>query len=307
MFFNTDYQTEESIFLNYLRINRNKKIYFERLSGNNGDTLIVKGAEHVLMKAGCIIVEHPAMAELILINGGGAMNDIWGGASVHILEKYRRDYSTLPIIMAPSTYRFQHINFIRVCEINKSPLVLFARDKISEQILYNINLPDNVNIMVSQDLAFELHDNEFFINLLHKYHNNYVLIAMRKDREGSAGILTRTKGTWLPQQIRRPLSRLRDRLVAFKNQDVLGKIIQEERIPKNALKVFRDISVSVSFEEFVSTICNATIIITDRMHVGILGHMLNKQVILCSGVYHKIKGVFELSMLGPNSRTRLYQ
>lgn len=307
MLLDNNCQTRDSAFLNCLSMNYNKKVYFEPLRGNNGDALILKGAKRVLRKARCTLVEHPESAQLILINGGGAVSDVWGGATVRVIEDYRRRFPNLPIVVGPSTYRFQGIDFAKVLEIIKSPLTLFARERISAQLLGEINLPTHVAVRISQDFAFELQDSDFIKDLLDKCQENHVLIAMRKDREGSAGILAKTRGTRLPQRIRRPLSRIRDRLIALRSQNVIEEIIKEERIPKNTRRIYRDVSVSVSFEDFIASICDAALIITDRLHVGILGHMLKKRVVLRGGGYHKIKGVYELSMSGSGSRTRLYQ
>jgi len=297
--------TEKTEFHLFLETLRHKKIYFEPLAGNHGDTLIVMGAKHVLEKAGCGLVEDPEKAEVILINGSGGMNDIWKGA-LEKLACYRKEYPELPTVVAPSSYRFKDYDFRAICEISQVPLILFARERISEQIVKETDLPSHVRVKVSHDLAFELKDSDFVRALADKCRSGHILIVARKDREGSAGVLAKTKGTWIPKKIRRPFSWMRDRLVAFRSRDVIGEILREENIPKDVQRIYRDVSSSVSFEEFLDAICGAALIVTDRLHVGILGHLLNKRVVLRPGIYHKIKGVYELSMSGPNSRTSLW-
>ena len=130
---------------------------------------------------------------------------------------------------------------------------------------------------------------------------------MRKDEEGSAGILAKIRGIWLPRKIRRLFIPIRDKLVALVSFDAIKAILKEEGVSEDIPKIYSDISSSVGFDEFVTTICNAALIITNRLHVGVLGHMLNKRVVLIPGTYHKIEGVYKLSMSGTGSQTKLYK
>jgi exopolysaccharide biosynthesis predicted pyruvyltransferase EpsI len=54
---------------------------------------------------------------------------------------------------------------------------------------------------------------------------------------------------------------------------------------------------------------DAALIITDRLHVAVFGHLLGKRVVMVCGpgpVGEKLKGVYDFSMSGPDSRTSLY-
>ena len=300
----------ESPFLHFMRRVADKKTYLETfVRGNNGDQLILMGTKHVMKKVGCITVGGPQEAEQILFRGSGSINDIWRGG-ITVLEKYRRDFPNIPPIVGPSTYIFRQVDIGSVLNISDAPLTMFARDELSEKFVREIDLPDSVEVKVSPDLAFELTDTSFIVDLLGKRRQKNVLIAMRKDCEGAAGILTKIRGTWLPEKVRRPLSWVRDRLVSLRSRDVIETIIKRENMPRNIPKIYRDVSVSVGFDEFLRMICDAALVITDRLHVGILGHMLNKRVVLiCSGEYHrhKLKGVYDLSMSGPGSNTTLLE
>jgi exopolysaccharide biosynthesis predicted pyruvyltransferase EpsI len=169
-----------------------------------------------------------------------------------------------------------------------------------------MDLPPCVDVQVSPDLAFELGGTDFICKLREKLLEKYILIAMRRDQEGPAGILARTHARWLPKQVRKPLSKLRDRLTAYRSQDVVNEILRHERIPGGIPRIYRDVSEALSFDEFVHVISNSRTIITDRLHSGILGFLLNKRVILIPREDHKVKGVYELNMSGPNSRTTLW-
>jgi len=294
----------ESAFSRHLKSLRGHRVYLEPLAGNNGDALILLGMKHLLDKAGLRMVARPEQAQHILINGGGAMNDIWR-AGLDVIARYRRRYPSLPVTVGPSSYRFNGIDFGAICDISTVPLFLFARERISGAIIRQEVPRPHVKVMVSPDLAFELADSDFIRELSSNCNEQHVLIAMRKDIEGATKLLSRTRGTWLPQRLRRPLSRLRDRLTALKSRDVIGAILESAALPRSIPRLYRDVSVSVSFAEFTEAIRNAALIITDRLHIGILGYLLEKRVVLRPGAYHKIRGVYELSMSGPNSRTTL--
>jgi exopolysaccharide biosynthesis predicted pyruvyltransferase EpsI len=186
---------------------------------------------------------------------------------------------------------------------------------MSAESLREANLPTHCEVYTSQDPAFELQGSDFIRNLVHESSEKHVLIAMRKDEyirmdKPLAGrLLARAKGHWVPKEIRRPLSWLRDRMVASVSRDIIKDILQQEKASRGLPKIYRDVSSSVSFEEFVAAIRDAALIITDRLHVSILGHLLGKRVVIVCGpgpVGEKLKGVYDFSMSGPNSRTKLY-
>ena len=295
---------KKSEFQLFLENHQDKNVYFEPLDGNHGDTLILMGAKHVLQKARIRLTEQAKKASLIVINGSGGMNDIWMGG-LEKLKYYRKTYPDTPLVVGPSSYRFENFDFNTICKISQAPLTLFAREHFSEELLRQICMPAYVTIKVSPDLAFELCDTKFIADLKANCRAEHMLIAMRKDREGSAGVLAKTR-IWLTGKLRRPLSKIRDRLVAFRSHDVIAEIMRQEQCPQDIPKIYRDVSSSLSFDEFLSVICRSAFTITDRLHVGILSHLLNKRVILRPGIYHKIRGVYEMSLSGPNSLTILW-
>jgi exopolysaccharide biosynthesis predicted pyruvyltransferase EpsI len=296
---------KDSPFVAYLRSVQGEKVFVEPLAGNNGDALILMGLEHVISKTGLSVVRNPREAGRILVNGGGAMSDVWL-AGFDVIARYRREYPHVPVVVGPSTFRFRGFDFGRVSGIGRAPLILFARDRISQELATEAAKEPHVSIRVSDDLAFELGDTDFIRGLTQSSSEQHVLVAMRKDREGRAKILAKAKGTWLPKVIRRPLSKIRDRLVAKRSGDIIEQIINQQGVEPRMRRLCRDVSVSVSFHDFVATVRDAALIITDRLHVGILGHLLNKKTVLFDSEYHKIRGVYEMSMSGQGTRTVLW-
>ena len=59
-----------------------------------------------------------------------------------------------------------------------------------------------------------------------------------------------------------------------------------------------DISLAETcrFEDFLQNVARASVIVTTRLHVAILGQLLNRRTYLVEGSYHKFRGVFEYSM-----------
>jgi len=302
-------QEQKSAFYRFMESVRDRKTYFDELPGGNcGDTLILMGTKHLLQKTCCKLVGSLENAEQIIIRGCGSMVDVWQ-SDFKTFVNYRTNYPDIPLIVGPSTYRFRNVNFRKVCEISSSPFIFFARDNISAGVLREVGMPEHCDVRVSQDSAFELRDSEFIANIVKNAAEKHVLIAMRKDKEGVAGVLVKMRGTWLPKKIRRPLSWIRDRMVARVSKDTISTILEHENVPKGLPTIYRDVAASLCFDEFVATIRDAALIVTNRLHVSVLGYLLNKRVtLICSGDYHrhKLKGVYDLSMSGPNSRTSLY-
>ncbi len=65
-----------------------------------------------------------------------------------------------------------------------------------------------------------------------------------------------------------------------------------------------DISLAetCSFDGFLHHVARAAVIVTTRLHVAILGHLLNHETYLVEGSYHKFRGVFDFSMQQGSTR-----
>jgi exopolysaccharide biosynthesis predicted pyruvyltransferase EpsI len=296
----------ESSFLQYMRSLGGPSIHLEVLKGNNGDQLIWMGIAEVLRKTGLHAGRTPHDADLILINGGGAMNDLWPEGAAQVLEALIGVAPDKDIVVGPSSYWFRKLDFPAILRKSSGRITLFCRERRSEEFLRSLDLPPQVTVMLSQDLAFELRDSEFLREQLSLAQDRQVLCAMRKDCEGEAGVFARTRASWLPAPIRKPLSWLRDRLVANRSADRLTPILRSiSPRPAASEIVYRDISVSLDFHGFCREVRNSRAVITNRLHVGILGSLLGKRVHLLRGAYHKIDGVYEYS-LSENSAVSLH-
>jgi exopolysaccharide biosynthesis predicted pyruvyltransferase EpsI len=304
-----------SPFREYMEGVKHRKTYFLELEhGNNGDHLIAMGIRRVLKEANTEIVDCAQAADQIVMDGGGRFQDAFPRA-FEIIARHRRNYPSIPLIMAPQVFRVERVDFRGICAQATSPLILFARDHFSAASLREADLPVYCEVHLSQDPAFELSGSSFIMELIETSSEKHVLIAMRKDEfiadpdSLRARFLHRAKGTWLPKSIRRPLSMLRDRVIARVSGDAITVVLEQEKVARGLPKIYRDISVSISFPEFVAAVRDAAVVITDRLHVAVFAYLLRKRVvILCEQEYlwPKLKGVYDFSMSAEGSRTTLY-
>ena len=286
-----------SAFSLFLATKSSEKIFFEPLNGNNGDRLIRMGMQELFSQHKITSTETPDEADIILLCGGGACNDEWPTGAAQVLETYLKRFPHKEIIVGPSSYHFRELDFAGIVNQTRSKVTLFSREQISHQLLKDYRFGNHVSLAISQDLAFELAQSPFIEEQINKSRNDLFLCALRKDREGDAGILAKTSASWLPDPIRIPLSRLRDRLVANRKSGVINEVIARMDPKVETSNIFyRDVSVSVDFQTFCQNIRETQAILTNRLHIAILGSLLNKEVYLIPGSYHKIEGVYNYSL-----------
>jgi exopolysaccharide biosynthesis predicted pyruvyltransferase EpsI len=198
----------------------------------------------------------PSETELILFEGGGYMSDIWYGPT---LLKQIIKQCNAPVAICPQSYLFTRTRFEEYFK-DKRPVYLFCREKYSFELLSEMNLPNNVYVSVSPELAFYLTRDDL-TEFVESRTGDYDLVSFRDDRESAI------------------------------NQDMKKKVIRESNNPLVA-----DISMKRTLKDFVSTVYNANHIYTDRLHVAILSKILGKQATLYGNKYHKNKGVWEYSL-----------
>jgi exopolysaccharide biosynthesis predicted pyruvyltransferase EpsI len=297
---------QQSPFALFLGSLKHESLYFEELEGNNGDRLIQMGMRELFRQLGIHPVATPGEADCILLNGGGAANDFWPSGTAQVLQSYLKEFPDKKFVVGPSSFHFTRLDFASIVNATKAPLTLFCREHTSLGLLQKMPLGAHVDVQLSPDLAFELRDSDFIAQQMEDLRETHILCAMRKDCEGNAGLLTKTAAPWLPAVLRRPLSKLRDRLVAGKSSDILSPILNEISSSQKSPVVYRDVSVSVPFEEFCQQIRHSREIVTNRLHIAIFGSLLGKPVHLLPGSYHKITGVYDFS-LKANPSVRLHQ
>jgi len=210
------------------------------------------------------------------------------------------------VIVEPWTYYLPSQPVFRV-PAGRAPVVLFARGASSLELesgkLAYSGLP--VSFGIDHDMAFHLRGSEF-VQRLSGRAAEHALIVERFDIENPARSLHRSSKARriasvlspgpLKQMVRPVLSQLRGvRSTPFKSEAELllaRRGLQAERHRSGDISR----SDSYSFDEFTRLIAQSSMVVTQRLHVGILAALLGKETWLDDRGYFKIREIYEHSM-----------
>lgn len=205
---------------------------------------------------------HECSADVILIQGGANLNDMWGHG-LHILRNIIKNSPLSRIIVAPQSYWFKNTRFQNLLKNSRQEIDLFARERYSHSLLCAMDLPRNAHVYLSQDSAFYLSKTDF-----HPTQGSYDLICPRLDKES---------------------------LVNWNIEDMQNcDIIDLRGSIENVL--IGDISCYVDFDYFVKIVEGAKRVFTDRLHIAIFSTIMGKTTFLYPNCYYKNKGVYEYSL-----------
>ena len=306
-------------FLEFLEANKQKKVFVDPCSGNNGDLLIWKGMQEALHKVGVRLVESEADAELFVINGGGMFIDGYK-QGVGKIDHYSNAYPDVPLCVAPNSFYFERVDFGRYLDMRMAPLTLFCREKYSKKYIDRL-LEERplVAAHLDHDLAFHLAGSKFIAEIQSQYRSpekGAVLVVDRMDHErpGNSQKPSKIKKLYnfvVPKFIKDVI-----RTQRVKHRDNRGTAFTRGALEliKNNIPGFNfskvktaDISRNdiFSFDDFIREVAVAEFVFTNRLHVGILAHLLGRTVYMMEGSYHKMTGIYEYSMSHQIS-TKLY-
>ena len=287
------------------------RVFFEELTGNNGDRLILQGAYDALGKAGITPVASPLEAETIVITGGGGMIESSrrgiGGLREHLDRRPEQ-----AVIVLPQSYKFETLDFAALFEGRSAPVTLFARERYSLEILMGLDFPRGVRIGLDHDLAFRLKSGPFIDRLRGSAASKHVLIVERADGEATTAARHTAIGVpainrFVPAPLKIALKRRIRAAQASRNAKTsdfvrtMSRRVQELHPETASLPVFAsDISDpgNTDFEGFCRSIAEAAVVVSNRLHVGVLAAMIGKPTYVLSNNYHKIAGIAAYSMGG---------
>jgi len=196
--------------------------------------------------------------DFVLLQGGGYMSDLFGLCEGCRLLEAISSYK--PIVVAPQTFYFINLDFSKILKKITNKIYLFCREEQSFRLLQKMDLPDHVFTSVSHDTAFYFDKSDFGDRK-----NGYDLLSFRKGSEAK---------------------------LSFSEKKALIKYLAD-----NGRKIYNiDASVSGTYQDFVKLIRNADRIFTDRLHVGIVGSILEKETFLFPNIYFKNKAVYDYSL-----------
>jgi exopolysaccharide biosynthesis predicted pyruvyltransferase EpsI len=279
------------------------RVNFEPMWGNHGDTLILKGALKFLKDAGKVITSAPSREHVLVVNGGGAMAQPWGG--LQLLQKYlEQDFKKI-VVLPSSFYGDEELFKVhQLAKAKKVDLTLFARDKESQKRVERI-FCDTARIIVSHDMAFYLTKAD--LNLSNATTRApYVLIVERRDAELSTGVTTARawrvpfKGA-IPAAAKRSVKRMLERRDASGSSFASWclQIAKEDGYSVENF-VYGDVSdgLKYSYDDFLRLVLDAEVVFTTRLHVAILRDIFGKPCYLHStgGEYKKNESVYDHSL-----------
>jgi exopolysaccharide biosynthesis predicted pyruvyltransferase EpsI len=283
-----------------------RKIFFEPLRGNHGDDLIKIASLRFLEDRKKILVNSPAEANAIVINGGGGMTSEWGFISY--ISKYIEEGAKTVIVFPSSIHEKEEVirEILDLAKSKRCELLIFAREKETFNRLVKF---DCMKLFLSHDMAFYLKGQDIFREYLGGNagkKKSYSLIVERRDSEGTTNI-SRGKAyripfkKYIPDFLKRPVKRALTHKEA--NTEFYNKcrdIIVADGSGDDDI-VALDISSKglVSFREFISTVVNANHVFTNRLHVCILRNIFNKSCYLLptGGQYKKNESIYAHSMV----------
>jgi len=165
-------------------------------------------------------------------------------------------YFDCPIVVGPQSCQFERTDPTSIFERIPNETHFFCRERYSYDIM-----EDATRSCDHVDVYLE-DDTALYLekeNLpVRAYEDDYALVAMRMDQDSSEPMIQ--------QDIRAPV------------------------------KVSDISKMKETFEEWVNTAAQASHVYTDRLHVAILGAILNKPVTWYNTGYHKNQGVYEYSL-----------
>ncbi len=248
-------------------------------------------------------------ASLIVLNGGALMTAFYK-RGFEILRWYNRDYADTLLAFIPATFGFEPDSFSELFQGRRAPVYFYAREQPSLDLLRSVKFPCPAQFGIDHDMAFHLQGTRYIEGLISSQRNRHVLIVERADPEGTTGLRTAAIGPsffkrYLPKAIKTRIKhavwerRARDqtKLTEFARTALRGALADNPGW--ESLPVFSaDISAQevCTFKRFSQLIADAAVVITTRMHVGILAAMLGKPVYINRGSHHKIRGVYEHSL-----------
>jgi len=252
------------------------------------------------------------------------MNDFWRNALdcfTHLVQCY----PNIPIAVMPSSYHFERTDFPSILANRETPCHLFAREKMSYELLVSMKFPDSVHVHLDDDMALCMSDSDWMRNW--KRHRersvrDYILVVERRDIEhhGSSQSLSTDRKFSLPSPIKgrildvvRPYRRAYLRSKWRKSQNRTPEKLSEE-FREECQRLLEDFDADLagipwiegdvsdplkySFDEFCRLISEARAVITTRLHVALFGAMVGVPTLVRCGRYGKIHGVWENSLQG---------
>jgi exopolysaccharide biosynthesis predicted pyruvyltransferase EpsI len=294
---------------------RAKKLFFDPLDfGNNGDKIIELGTRSLFESIGITPVRKRATADVIVLNGGGAMSDLYTGG-IAAVEEANRKYGHIPLIVLPQSYYFERTEFPRLFRGRSAPVTLFARERQSYARLSAMRFPCRMEVTLDHDMALALVGGTFLSRLSETKKDKHVLLVERADIERVPITAPPSNRVQVPAALKALLPLPLKRQVRWYSggrraiwsggptpfrRRVLQALSEHFRNVSDYPVLTADVSTNdrYTFSQFTSWIADAAAVATTRLHVGVLSALLGKPTLLVvgGGAYRKVASVYEYSL-----------
>ncbi len=296
---NRNKKTREQLFgpsdpyIKFLVENKQSKFFCCPYPGNPGDHLIREGTNRLLAKLQLHTTSTPYQANLLLYPGG--CPSMWPIVMEGIVETMEQ-FPDKKVVIGPATFEYGFTDwpgtFTRYADRIAG---LFCRDKRSFQNLSQAKLPEVIVKGLSHDTSLYLKDSPLIQDLRAKVREEYILVALRRDKETYPGSEEKLAKKILPLLSRK----LSKKILRWARKKAKHRKLRT--ITNNYAKDFpvRDIDIwLLEDEQYLQTICQAKQVHTDRLHVMIVSAMLGKKVFAYKTLYGKLENVYEHSIKG---------
>jgi len=283
-------------FVRLLESYKHRTLFLSAAAGNSGDVLLQKGLQVYLQHNNFLVTDQIEDAEVVLTHGGSNINDIWKAGISLFIENLKK-YPAKTFIVAPHTFTFHETDFGALLQECTQDIHLFAREKYSSSCLESIDFNANVSIYLSHDTAFLLEGTDYLGQLKAECTDSYVLHAMRTDRESAIVSLDLDR---VPQNF---IEKMRLAIIRFQLSRYMARWSPKQTHRQSV--ILQDISYLL-YDDFVHKVQHASVVHTDRLHVGILGALLGKPVFLHPTKYDKINGVYHQSLQAYKNVTPMF-
>lgn len=283
--------------------------------GNNGDDLMHAVFYKILEEFGIVREEDSSSADVIIVPPNGALLEMY--SFPQLLADKIKDLKNTPLVIFPSSAYFPTLNPSFIFEGRNAPSLWILREENSFNHLATVwgKSLDETGVMLALDHDVVASGHKFVPALIGDLSVGRPLVSARLDKE-SAPVSSRpmvqqraSRITILQKYVaaKLPYGSLYTALARWARKGALntaGKkllgVLEPADVFGHQMRNARFVDASspeyATFNEYTRMIASASIVVTDRLHVGLPAAIMGKDVVLVEAGYHKLGGVYAQSL-----------